>query len=250
MHIDLGQRHAGQRHLTAPRIPVAQQQLEHGGLAPAGRPLDTQHAMLRHVKREVGQDFALPRICKGDVIKTHAHILLRHNSAILGHSGHLVHQSEQSASGRKGLSQVSGQGGERQSRSERAGEQHEGGNQSRNALRVRAGTGNSHGDRSRCEHSHQESADSGETAVDLAEFGVILPQRMGTVLDGLRTFLAAAKSDDFVQAAHVIEHHIVEFSGSATDGRAKVTYAGGKESRHKDADNQVGSNQRQRHPWA
>ena len=69
---------------------------------------------------------------------------------------------------------------------------------------------------------------------------MILPQRMGTVLDGLRTFLAA----------HVIEYHIVEFSGSATDGRAKVTYAGGKESRHKDADNQVGGNQRQRHPWA
>ena len=52
MHIDLGQRRAGQRHLTALRIPVAQQQLEHGGLASAGRPLDTQHAMLRHVKRE------------------------------------------------------------------------------------------------------------------------------------------------------------------------------------------------------
>ena len=112
------------------RAPIAHQQLQHSGLAPAGWALDTEDAVLRHIEREVGENrlALLPRVRESDAVKAHA-LIIRVRSASFHHARRFVHQTEQTTGGGEGLGEVRGQGGERQRRPERAGEQREGGDQ-------------------------------------------------------------------------------------------------------------------------
>ena len=162
--------------MAALRIPIAHQQLQHSGLAPAGRALDTEDAVLRHIEREVGENrlAPLPRVREGDAIKAHA-LIIRVRSASFHHGRRFVHQAEQTTGGGEGLGEVRGQGGERQRRPERAGEQREGGDQRRDIVEVHAGKIDGDAGSRRGKQCNQQSADTGEPAVDTAEFGMVTP---------------------------------------------------------------------------
>lgn len=69
-----------------------------------------------------------PRVRESDAVKAHA-LIIRVRSASFHHTRRFVHQTEQTTGGGEGLGEVRGQGGERQRRPERAGEQREGGDQ-------------------------------------------------------------------------------------------------------------------------
>ena len=184
------------------------------------------------------------------MVQGHAAVRRRQRAGFL-HGRNLVHNREQSPRGGEGLGQARRQCAQCQRRTEGTGDQHHGGEQLTDPIHIgQPIPGQYQGQRpgERGGQHHHHPADAAESAVVQAQLDPLMPQFTRLLQNRAQTPFTCAEADDLVQAAHVVQHRVIQRGGVAANIRPQIPHAGREQARQRHADQQMHDNQQRHEP--